>query len=72
MVSKAMSRCSTPLPWHRVIKSDRTLAFDAGSEPYRKQKALLEKEGVHLLNGKVVPPEPAEPLDLDKLLWGPP
>ena len=27
MVSKAMSRSTESLPWHRVIKSDRTLAF---------------------------------------------
>jgi methylated-DNA-protein-cysteine methyltransferase-like protein len=72
MVSHAMARCAEPLPWHRVVKSDRTLAFDAGSEPYNKQKQLLEKDGVYLLNGKVVQTESDEALELDKLLWGPP
>jgi methylated-DNA-protein-cysteine methyltransferase-like protein len=72
MVSKAMGRSSKPLPWHRVVKSDRTLAFEAGSEPYNKQKVLLEKEGVQLTDGKVVPRDPADAVDLDELIWGPP
>jgi methylated-DNA-protein-cysteine methyltransferase-like protein len=72
MVSKAIGRCAKPLPWHRVVKSDRTLAFEPGSEPYNKQKALLAKEGVQLTNGKVVPRGPADAVDLDKLIWGPP
>jgi methylated-DNA-protein-cysteine methyltransferase-like protein len=32
MVSRAMGRSAEPLPWHRVIKSDHTLAFEAGSK----------------------------------------
>lgn len=72
MVSKAMSRSSTPLPWHRVVRSDRTLAFEIGSEAYKKQKGLLEKEGVEIRNRKVFPFEADEAMDLDKLLWGPP
>ena len=71
MVSKAMSRSSTPLPWYRVVRSDRTLAFETGSAPYNKQKALLEKEGVKFRKGKAVPIETDGIEDLDKLLWGP-
>jgi len=71
MVSKAMSRSPTPLPWHRVIRSDRTLAFAIGSEAYKKQRDLLKKEGVEIKNRKVIPLESGEPIDLDKLLWGP-
>lgn len=71
MVSKAMSRSGTPLPWHRVVRSDRTLAFAEGSDAYNKQKALLEKEGVQFVNGKVIPLVSSEMDDLDKLLWGP-
>jgi methylated-DNA-protein-cysteine methyltransferase-like protein len=69
MVSKAMGRSAYPLPWHRVVKSDRTLAFESGSEPYNKQKELLEKEGVRFVAGRVVPLDD-EVVDLDKLLWG--
>ena len=78
MVSKAMSRSETPLPWYRIVRSDRTLAFKVGSEAYKKQKDLLAQEGVQIINGKVKPLESDETLDLDKLLyldkllWGPP
>ena len=71
MVSKAMSRSPTPLPWYRVVRSDRTLAFEVGSDAYKKQKGLLEQEGVQFINGKVVPLESDTMTDLDKLLWGP-
>lgn len=72
MVSKAMFRSTTALPWYRVIRSNRTLAFEIGSEAYIKQKQLLEKEGVRIVNRKVIAPEADEAVDLDKLLWGPP
>jgi methylated-DNA-protein-cysteine methyltransferase-like protein len=71
MVSKAMSRSASPLPWHRVVRSDRTIAFEVGSESYIKQKHLLEEEGVQVINEKVVPLESDETVDLDKLLWDP-
>jgi methylated-DNA-protein-cysteine methyltransferase related protein len=71
MVSKAMSRSVEPLPWHRVVKSDYTLAFEVGSEAYNKQKDLLEKEGAQFIDGKVVPLFSDESKDLDELLWGP-
>ena len=70
MVSKAMSRCSHDLPWHRVIKSDSTLAFPNDSSTYIKQKKLLENEGCQLLNGKVIAAKKDTEEDLDKLIWG--
>jgi methylated-DNA-protein-cysteine methyltransferase-like protein len=72
MVSKAMSRSDEPLPWYRVVRSDRTLAFEVGSESYNKQQGLLEKEGVQIIKGKVVPVDKNEDKDLDELIWGPP
>ena len=71
MVSKAMSRSTKPLPWYRVVKADRSLAFNVGSQYYLKQKSLLEEEGAQLINGKVVPVAENDSQDLDKLLWGP-
>lgn len=71
MVSKAMSRSADPLPWFRVIRSDSTLAFTVGGEAYKKQRALLEKEGVRFIGKKVVPVESDETTGLDELLWGP-
>ena len=72
MVSKAMSRSAEPLPWYRVVRSDLTLAFEAGSKPYNKQRNLLAKEGVQIINGKVIPIDSDKGKDLDELLWGPP
>jgi methylated-DNA-protein-cysteine methyltransferase-like protein len=69
MVAAAMGRSPEPLPWYRVVKSDRTLAFEPNSEPYRNQALLLKQEGVLFEFNKVVTVE----LDhsLDKMLWGP-
>lgn len=72
MVSNAMGRSVRPLPWHRVVKSNRTLAFEAGSKQYNKQRELLEKEGVQVVRGKVIPAGLDENKSLDKALWGPP
>jgi methylated-DNA-protein-cysteine methyltransferase related protein len=41
------------LPWHRIIKSNGQLAFKAGSESARRQKELLQQEGVVVLNNRV-------------------
>jgi methylated-DNA-protein-cysteine methyltransferase-like protein len=72
MVSKAMSRSAEALPWYRVVRSDRTLAFAVGSASYNKQQSLLEKEGVRIIKGKVAPVDAADAKDLDEILWGPP
>jgi methylated-DNA-protein-cysteine methyltransferase-like protein len=48
------------LPWQRVIKSGGTLSFPEMTEPYFRQKRLLELEGVTFTNGKI---------DLKKYLW---
>ena len=71
MVSNAMSRSAESLPWYRVVRSDRTLAFEPGSDAYNKQLALLEDEGVQFINGKVIEVESDEANDLDKIVWGP-
>ena len=71
MVARAMSRSEKELPWHRVVKSDRTIAFETGSEPYKKQQALLLNEGVHIKAGKVVPITSDKNRALDEVLWGP-
>lgn len=70
MVSKAMGRSPEALPWFRVVRSNRTLAFEVGSEHYKKQAGLLKKEGVKIIKGKVIPLESDEMKGLDELLWG--
>ena len=71
MVSRAMARSAEPLPWYRVVCSDRTLAFETGSDAYNRQRRLLENEGVHFVDDKVVPVDTDDDKDLDELLWGP-
>lgn len=71
MVSKAMARSPEKLPWHRVIKSDFTLAFNTDSEAYTLQQGLLEKEGIYIISGKVIPTEQDSEKSLDELMWGP-
>lgn len=41
------------LPWHRVINSQRRLAFPGGSDAYARQKRRLEREGVVFQHEKV-------------------
>lgn len=69
MVSGAMGRSPEPLPWFRVVRSNRTLAFEPGSESYREQAQLLKQEGVLFDGLKVIAVSPEE--TLDKILWGP-
>lgn len=71
MVSKSMGRSPTPLPWHRVVRSNRTLAFAPGSEDYERQKALLADEGVEVIGSRVVAAASDDSVSLDRLLWGP-
>lgn len=71
MVSKAMSRSNQDLPWHRVVRSDRRLAFPVESQEYETQKNRLIEEGAVVLNGKVTTENPKSADDLDALIWGP-
>jgi len=70
MVSKAMSRSPIALPWHRVVRANRSLAFDFASEAYKKQIELLQKEGIKIVKGKVIPIKSDSDISLDELLWG--
>lgn len=40
------------LPWHRVVNSRGTLSFAPDSSQYRRQKALLEAEGIVFIKGR--------------------
>ncbi len=70
MVSRSMGRSPAKLPWHRVVRSNRTLAFESGSDAYKKQASLLENEGVIFIKGKIIPNKSDEDISLDELLWG--
>ena len=70
MVSGALGRCPEPLPWFRVVRSNRTLGFAVGSKAYREQAQLLKREGIRFDGLKIIEVEPDED-SLDRMLWGP-
>lgn len=45
---------NTELPWFRVIKSNRELAFPEGSDAYLRQKQQLEQEGWQVKGRKLI------------------
>ena len=59
------------LPWHRVINAQGAISFPSGSEPHRRQRDLLEAEGVVFLNGRVDLRRFRWQQSLDDLLWDP-
>ncbi len=62
-VSWILHSCATAykLPWHRIINSQGKISFESGTHNYRKQKRLLENEGVVF--------DSAGQLDLKKFQW---
>ena len=56
------------LPWHRVLRSDLTLAFPAGSAQALLQRSLLLAEGVVFKGNRVSPTARWQP-DLTELLF---
>jgi methylated-DNA-protein-cysteine methyltransferase-like protein len=73
-VSQALRRAprTMKLPWHRVINSQGRISFPDGSEAYRQQKGLLEKEGVVFIDGKTDLQRFGHAGLMDQLLWGGP
>ena len=59
------------VPWHRVINAQGRISFPRGSRPYAEQRRRLEKEGVHLIRGRVNLGRFGWRLTLDELLWKP-
>lgn len=62
-VSWILHSCSTryKLPWHRILNSKGTISFERSSHNYRKQKRLLEAEGIVFSEG--------DKLNLKKYQW---
>ena len=72
LVARILAANDDPaLPWHRVLRSDGRIAFEAGSAGWIEQAQRLRAEGVEVTSGRVrlAPPEPGG--ELDALLWGP-
>lgn len=72
LVARILAANDDPaLPWHRVLRSDGRIAFEAGSAGWIEQAQRLRAEGVEVTNGRVRLPPPEPGGELDALLWGP-
>ncbi len=69
MVGAALGRSPDALPWFRVVRSNRTLAFETGSSSYREQARLLKQEGVRFEGPRIIEIDTDD--SLDRILWGP-
>ncbi len=58
------------LPWHRVINAQGRISFPEDSSGFRRQKDLLEGEGVVFINGKVDLERYGYRGAVDRLRWG--
>lgn len=70
MVGSVMQQAPDDMnvPWYRIIRSNGQLAFQAGSESAKRQKGLLQEEGVVVLNNRVDMKQFAWRPDLSELL----
>ena len=59
------------VPWHRVITASGKIAFEAGSRHFKKQEALLMREDVAVIAGRVDMRRYRWEPQLDELLWKP-
>jgi methylated-DNA-protein-cysteine methyltransferase-like protein len=64
MVGSALQQVPDNLTvaWHRIIRADGRIAFTAGSDAARQQRARLITEGVPVRNGRV---------DIKRYRWQP-
>jgi len=59
------------LPWHRVVNAQGQISFKPGGAEYRRQRELLEGEGVEFVEGVIDLEAHAPSRVLDRILWGP-
>lgn len=71
-VSQAMRRAPRrmQLPWHRVVNAQGMISFPPESIGHRRQRELLEGEGVVFREGKIDLERFGYRGALDQLLWG--
>ncbi len=71
MVARILSNNGgVDLSWHRILRSDGSIAFPKDSSQYAEQIQRLRAEGVEVVNGKVRDKKVAA--SLDEILWAPP
>ena len=60
------------LPWHRVVNAQGRLSLPPDSSGFRKQKELLQEEGVVFIDGRIDLERFGYRGALDHLLWAEP
>ncbi len=68
-VARVLASGSGPerLPWHRVVRSDGSIAFPPGSSEFEEQVQRLRAEGVVVRNGRA---SADSRRGLDEAIWG--
>ena len=72
LVARVLGEADDPaLPWHRVLRADRRIAFPPDSRGFREQRRRLQAEGLKVDPAGRVGAPPADPRrDLDREVWG--
>lgn len=72
LVARTLGEADEPdLPWHRVLRADRRIAFAPGSRGFREQRRRLLAEGLKVDAAGRVAAAPADPRrHLDREVWG--
>lgn len=73
LVGRALARAprKRALPWHRVVNAQGMISFAADSARGRRQRKLLEDEGVVFENGVIDLDRFGPRQGIDRLFWGP-
>ncbi len=62
---------SIKLPWHRVVNAQGGISFRPDGAKYRRQRELLEGEGVEFIGETIDLDKHAPSAAVDRMLWGP-
>lgn len=73
LVGRALGRAPKrmALPWHRVVNAQGQISFPDSSPGARRQRELLESEGVEFVGDAVDLDQYSPERAIDRILWGP-
>ncbi|MFW5926562.1 MAG: MGMT family protein [Wenzhouxiangella sp.] len=73
LVGQALGRAPKRmrLPWHRVVNAQGQISFPEGSDKGRRQRELLEAEGVEFEEDTIDLERFSPERAIDRMLWGP-
>jgi methylated-DNA-protein-cysteine methyltransferase-like protein len=71
-VGTVLKTTTAKVPWQRVVNAQGRIAFPLGSDAQRRQRALLEREGVRFIGERIDLSHyrwPSSDASLDEFLW---